>query len=305
MSVNLNFRQLLTFKTVMQAGSISEAARQLGRTQSAVSATIAGLEEELRFPLFERRKGRLVPKPEAQYFLEEAEAVLERLSRSTRTMGEIGNLSRGVLRIASMPAAASFLVPGVLAGFLRDKPEVTASMMLRSSVVVEEWIASQQYDVGVAETPEARASIAMRVHEMACVCALPADDPLAAKEAVGPRDLDGRAMAALYPDHRTNVLTREAFAASGSKFRQSFEFQTFLPALELVRRGLCGLVCDPISAASYAENVREAGAVVFRRFEPAVPYSVAILTPAHRPPSALAESFVETLDRALARFDFP
>src|SRR6056297_3049472 len=215
MSANLTFRQLLTFRTVMRLGSVSGAARQLGRTQPAVSATISSLEEELGFPLFERRKRRLLPRPEAQYFLEEAEAVLDRLARSSQTMGEIGGLRQGVLRIASMPAAASFIVPGLLSEFLQDKPEVTASMMLRSSTVVVDWIASQQYDIGVAETPEPRASIAMRVHDMACVCALRADDPLADKPAITPADLREADMAALYPDHPTNRATRRAFEAAG------------------------------------------------------------------------------------------
>ncbi|MFU1479713.1 helix-turn-helix domain-containing protein [Roseovarius sp. C7] len=41
--VNLSFRQLQTFREVMRANSLSEAARSLGRTQPAVSAMIASL----------------------------------------------------------------------------------------------------------------------------------------------------------------------------------------------------------------------------------------------------------------------
>ena len=47
--MNLTIRQLETFRAVMRAGSISEAARRLGRTQPAVSAALAGLEDELGF----------------------------------------------------------------------------------------------------------------------------------------------------------------------------------------------------------------------------------------------------------------
>ena len=89
MRTNLSIRQLQTFAEVMRVGSISEAARSLGRTQPAVSSTISGLEREIGFALFEREKKRLVPKPEAHYFLEEAEAVLKRLTKAGRTIQQV------------------------------------------------------------------------------------------------------------------------------------------------------------------------------------------------------------------------
>ena len=78
------FRQLATFREVMRSGSISEAARTLGRTQPAVSSTIAGLETELELKLFVREQGRLVPTPEAEFFLEEAEAISRRVFATVR-----------------------------------------------------------------------------------------------------------------------------------------------------------------------------------------------------------------------------
>ena len=77
----------------MRSSSISEAARTLGRTQPAVSSTIAGLETELK--LFVREQGRLVPTPEAEFFLEEAEAILKRLEISKRTLRGLANREHG------------------------------------------------------------------------------------------------------------------------------------------------------------------------------------------------------------------
>lgn len=52
--MNINQEQLTIFKTVMQAGSFSAAARQLGKVPSAVSMSIANLEIDLNIQLFER-----------------------------------------------------------------------------------------------------------------------------------------------------------------------------------------------------------------------------------------------------------
>ena len=95
MAHNVSIRQLQAFREVMRSGSVSEAARILGRTQPAVSALIANLEAELQLSLFRRQKGRMEPTPEALFFAGEAEAILDRLAVSTRTMAEIGKPDQG------------------------------------------------------------------------------------------------------------------------------------------------------------------------------------------------------------------
>ena len=57
----MNLCQLRAFQQVMLTGSMTEAAHNLGRTQPAISALIAGLEETVGYPLFGRRGGRLHP----------------------------------------------------------------------------------------------------------------------------------------------------------------------------------------------------------------------------------------------------
>ena len=293
--MNLSFRQLQTFVQVMRTGSVSEAGRALGRTQPAVSAMIAGLEREVGFQLFERERGRLVPKPEAHYFLEEAEFLLERLTRSTRTLQDIGNLEKGKLRIACNPAASSFFMPRVLANFLRDKPDIEASLMMRSSPVVTDWIASQQYDIGFAETPEPRRTIISEVFALPGVCAVPKDDPLARKKVITPADLDGKPMAMLFDDHSISEQTRKAFNEAGARLNKRFELRTFLPALQLVSEGLCYTICEGLSAISHQESFGDQNSLVFRPFKPECFLNMSLLTPANRPLSLLVKSFAEVL----------
>jgi DNA-binding transcriptional LysR family regulator len=301
--MSLTFRQLLTFREVMLSGTLAEAGRSVGRTQPAVWSAIAKLEGELGFSLFERERGRLVPKPEAHYFLEEAEAVLTRLDQSTRTLREIGDLERGMLRVAANPASSAFVAPKAVARFLEGRPEVNLSLMTRSSVVIQEWIASQQYDVGIAETPAPRRALDITAFDIPCVCAVPAAGALAAKQTIAPLDLDGQPMAALFKEHFTWVETAKAFADAGAKLERRFEVQNFLPALQLVEEGLCTCVCDPLSAISYAMSRGEEFGIVFRPFEPTVAYSIAVLTPAYRPLSLLAAAFRDFLVTEFERLE--
>lgn len=292
--MNLTFRQLQTFREVMRAGSISEASRVLGRTQPAVSSMIAGLERELGFALFDREMGRLKPRPEAMYFLEEAEAVLSRLTQTGRAMAEIGKLSMGRLRIACHPAAASFLMPNLLAEFLEGRTHVEAALMMRSSAIVDDLIASQEYDIGLAETPLPRTSVKSLDFIMECPVALYAHGPLAQKKVIEPQDLSGTPLATLFDEHSTWIETARIFERSGAVINRRFVLRTFLPALQLVRRGLCACICDRITASSFRDPD-----VVFRPFSPAITTKVSILTPAHRPPSLLSAEFREKLCDAL------
>lgn len=291
---DFTIRQLQTFREVMRAGSISDASRTLGRTQPAVSAMIASIEEALGFSLFLREHGRLTPCPEAHYFLEEAEQVLERLDRAQRVMAEFSTLERGSLRIACHPAASSVFMPRMLAEFLQDRPQVKADLMMRTSQVVEDLIASQEYDIGIAETPPARSSIQIREYALRCVIALPENDDLARLDLVSPTDLGRYPLAMLYDEHPISVATCEAFKKAGLVANRRFTLRTFLPSLELVSAGLCVAVVDRITAATNRTR-----GVVFREFEPEIPSGVSVLLPAHRPASQQTRAFRELLHARL------
>lgn len=299
---NLSIRQLQTFREIMQTGSVSAAARVLGRSQPSVSAMLANLEAELGAELFVRQKGRLVPKPEAHFFFEETKEILDRINRSAQTMREIGNLDRGQLKIASLPGVSFFLLPQIVANFVKDRPEVNVSIMTRTSIKVREWIASQQYDVGIVEMPDPHGSINIHPIKLECMCALRRDDPLAAKSVITPDDLDNAPMAALFKEHLTTKNAAQVFAEAGKRFRVRFETSVFVPALTLVEQGAAYALIDQISAASYQMYRGPEGALTFRPFRPRLPYDIALLTPAHRPPSQLAAAFCDRFEQDVVRF---
>lgn len=279
----------------MRTGSISEAARALNRTQPAVSSLISSLEQELGMALFERQRGRLIRNPEAKFFLQETEAVLDRLNHASRTMRELGNLKEGRLRIACMPASAQFMLPRLVADFVADKPQVKVSLMMRASDVIEEWIASQQYDIGFGEKPPANSALETIDFELSCVCALRHDDPLAQNSVITPQDLSGNPLAVLQEDHPSYIATRDAFDSVGAELISRFELRNFQPALTLVEEQLCYCICDPITASSYFDYHQGQPNLVFRPFVPHVPLHLSILLPAHRPASLLARAFVGLL----------
>ncbi|QSQ93698.1 MULTISPECIES: LysR family transcriptional regulator [Acinetobacter] len=79
--MNVNQEQLIIFKTVIECGSFSAAARQLGKVSSAVSMSIANLEIDLNLNLFQRIGREPVPTAQALTLYEKTEQLLVEMNQ--------------------------------------------------------------------------------------------------------------------------------------------------------------------------------------------------------------------------------
>jgi len=301
----MKISQMKAFHELMLTGSVSAAARNLNRSQPAVSALISGLEDELGMKLFERRNGRLHPVPESFYLQEECSELLGRVSTLQKNIQGIKALNSGKIEIVTMPGPSVFLLPKLIADFTVDKSNVTTEMISRSSEIVFQLVAAQQYDLGVADHFQGRARntslLKERIFRFDCMCALHRDDPFAKKECISPGDLDNKPLATLYSDHELFGNVERIFRDSKMSLNVKFTTQYFIPLLTFVERNLAYAIVDPIAAESYRLYKGEGGSLVFRPFIPAASYSISVLTPAYRPASLLTRSLTEKLIEEMQR----
>jgi molybdate transport repressor ModE-like protein len=117
-------RRLLLLRTVLRAGSMSAAARELGMTQPAVSQQLAVLERETGVPLVLRATTGVRATEAGAVLLRRAEAVAGELHRAGEEMLAFLRLRRGVVRLAAYPTAAATLVPRAAAALRAAEPEV-------------------------------------------------------------------------------------------------------------------------------------------------------------------------------------
>lgn len=293
----MNIRQLKAFKTVIDHGSITQAAEVFNITQPAMSNMIAALEADVGFSLFERTQGRVRPTPEAFSLYEEAEKALTGFDKVIRSAGDIRDLRTGQLRIASMPGPSFGFLPRVVALFHKAYPEVVVSLQTRSSLQVKDWIESQLFDIGLAELPVDSSAIEVEPLQMRCVCVLPEDNPLRHKRVIKPKDLEAHPFISLNPDHMTHRRLMNAFEAAGVPWRPQVECQLFAPACSLAAQGVGIAVVDPFTAEDFSGR-----GIVTRPFKPAIMHDIGILYPASQPRSRVTEEFALILKRELDRF---
>ncbi|GAA2076196.1 LysR family transcriptional regulator [Streptomyces albiaxialis] len=116
--------QLRAIREVVAAGSFRTAARRLGYSPSAVSQQISTLERALGVALFERTPRSVRPTAAGAHLAHRATRLLAELASTEDELRAYGAAERGRLRLGSFWSAGFRLVPAVLTGFLRDRPEV-------------------------------------------------------------------------------------------------------------------------------------------------------------------------------------
>ena len=116
--------ELQIFVSVIECGSISAAAEQVGQTPSAVSRTLSRLEAKLDTTLINRTARRMDLTEEGKYFFEQAKVILAQMDELEERLSSRQKNPAGRLRIN---AAVPFMLHGIvpyIAEFRRLYPEI-------------------------------------------------------------------------------------------------------------------------------------------------------------------------------------
>jgi DNA-binding transcriptional LysR family regulator len=295
--MKLTLLQLQIFREVMETGSMSVAARNLNKTQPAVSLTLKGLEDILGFQLFARANRKLIPVPEAHYLLAEADAVLTQIARVESNMERLGLGEEGTLQIAAMPGLATALLPAFLAEYTADKPDIKCSLYTRSSAQLQELVASQSVDIGAGDFDENAARSARTSTIMItglCYVAIPAGHRLSTSASVTPLQLSDQPIATLLPEHNFTRRLMQSFSNMARTPDIKHVSQTQLPLMQFIAREQCLAVVDPLTVATMRSLKLFESEIVFRRFNSPLRYQYALVSPRFRPPSLLAKDARES-----------
>ena len=290
----MKYKQMLAFRMVMLSGTVSQAAERLNLSQPAVSNLIASLEQHFEFPLFERRKGRLHPTPDARHIYEDVARALSGFEKVSQSAHDIREQKSGSLRIACMPGLSLSFVPDLITEFLVERKNVSVTLQVQPSLKIQRWVAADLFDIGISELPLTYTGIDSDSYAFDCVCGLPKEHPLLEYDVLTPRELDNEPFISLGSDHMTHRQTRQAFADAGARWRVVVESQLFWPAARLTQKG-CGIsMLDPFTAAEYVHL-----GLATRPFSPAIEFKIGVLYPAEHPRSLLTEEFSKLIRKRL------
>ena len=295
----MRIRYLQTLRAVMETGSMTEAASRLLRTQPQISRIIANLENEAGFKLFMRHRRRLIPTAEGLAFYREAERFLSGFDEIGTIVDDIRQQRDPRLRLLAQPFIASSLLPRALAAFTAVQPDFRYALEVRSRADIGRWVASQQFDLGLAALPIHQRGVEEEPFATADVVAvIPRGHPLAVHERIHLSDLVGQPFIALRPFTVLRTVIDEQTRNLGVDLDARCEVSSGEVACKLANEGLGLTLADPIVARSFANDK-----VAIRDCAPVMSLSYGFLTPTNQAPTHVVSEFSEVARKTALRLD--
>ena len=232
-------RVLKYFLTVVREEGINRAAEVLHITQPTLSRQLSGLEEEIGVKLFERGARKITLTREGMLLRRRAEEILSLVQKTEEELTEQEELVDGKIVIGSGELAAVWILPDLIGAFSEKYPLVTFDLFTANADLVKEQMEKGLVDVGILLEPiDMEKFDFIRLHQKErWVVLMRPGDPLAEKEAVSAKDLEGRPLSL---PRRTNVQNELAswFGDSFSKLRVLFTNNFTTNAAVMVQSGL-------------------------------------------------------------------
>ena len=190
---------LAFFARLMQCGSLSATAQELGVTPPSVSRRLSALEQRLGVRLLNRTTRTLALTHEGERYLDKGRHILSELAELERELAGSQSAPQGLLRVnATLGFGRRHIAPAVSA-FVRAYPKTEVQLQLSDRMPV---LTAGAFDVSIrfGEPPEARLVARKIVANRRILCAAPAY--LAAHPPiVTPRDLSRHACIVVRENH--------------------------------------------------------------------------------------------------------
>ena len=123
-----------SFLAILQAGSLSAAARALGLTQPTLARHVAALEEAVGLTLFTRSQQGLAPTEAALELKPYAEQLAATTAAMLRAASGQGQGIKGSVRVSASEIIGSQVLPAIFAGMRATHPALEIELVLSNAV---------------------------------------------------------------------------------------------------------------------------------------------------------------------------
>lgn len=203
----VTLRQLRALRAVVQSGSLTAAAGDLGLSPPAVHGQLRSLENLMAAPLVIRGEhGAFVATDEGRAVLDAEAQIGVALEICTRRVaalqrGHVGNVALGVV------STGKYFAPGLVVALRRALPEVEVTLRIGNRDQVIAWLNARAVDLAImGRAPRNPAVLAETIGPHPHVIVAPPDHPLAQADPALPSDLLAQTFLAREPGSGTRIL---------------------------------------------------------------------------------------------------
>lgn len=290
----MDLRHLLTLRTVVDKGSFSHAAEELGVSQPAVSFQIRSLEERMGQRLLDR-SGRRVTLTDAGRVVDGyARRMLALDDDLVREMSHLSDHISGPLVLGSSTGPGELLLPRLLGGFKSDNPEVEVSLVVQDTQTVCDRVLDDDLELGVVGAARPHRGLLFEPFvrdELVVIC--PPSHPLANTGRIDLAALAAQPMILQQRGSGVRAVLEAAFRAAGIRMRD-VDVTLELGLQQSVRAAvLDGLGITVISRLAVERDIAEKRLVALEVMGAVLARDFSLVRHAGRTPSRVSEGFVD------------
>jgi len=150
----LSLHDLRVLMSVVQAGSMGKAAKQLATSQPAISRSIAELESALGVRLLDRTSQGIEPTEYGRALLRRGISVFDELTQGIKDIRFLANPTAGELRISASIAIAAGFVSTVVNRLCQRYPGLSFHVLSTDTATASRALLDRQVDVAVVHVIE-------------------------------------------------------------------------------------------------------------------------------------------------------
>lgn len=144
----MDIHQLKSFKTIVEKGNFQDAANALNYSLSAISYQMQQLENELKFPLFEKIGRRMFPTEQALKLIPHIKKIEEEI-KQIQLLNANNNQVDGSLHISVSDSLLTYIIQPVLKDFVERAPAVRLKLKVKNCYEVQKDIIRNDIDLGI------------------------------------------------------------------------------------------------------------------------------------------------------------
>lgn len=251
----MEWNQLEYFKTVAEMQHFTQAAKRLAISQSALSRSIAKLEEELGFPLFERYGKRILLNVHGQIFLGYVERALLEIAKGRQSIQDLINPEYGSVSLAFLHSLGSNIVPNLLGKFRQRYPKIEFKLSQNGSAFLLKQLLLGEIDLCLCSPMPNEASIewADLFTEELFVC-VPLNHRLADRSQIELTEIAAEPIITFKKDYGLRMLADRLFRDSAIHPLITFEGEEIMTVAGLVEAQL-GVALIPHISGLNNDNI--------------------------------------------------
>ena len=174
----MSIRKYIAYLRTIETGSITQAANELGYTQSAVSKMISDLESEWQITLLTRNHTGIEITSEGQELLPSLHEIVKNYTDLKFAVSELHGVQSGLLRLGCFTSLATSALPLVLRPFHEKYPNIGIQLFNGEYNEISDWLRRGMIDCGFLALPTSNNFETTYLFQDSLVAVLPPEHPM-------------------------------------------------------------------------------------------------------------------------------